>query len=123
VVDHLEGGDEEEINMDERLEEVGSSDEIEGLEEWSEEEEWEFEEDDGVDLRDYFAGIALQAVLRANKGEINEEEHLAENAVDWAKRSYLIAEAMLAVRTVYDNADWLEDDDDEGDEEEEEEAQ
>ncbi|MGV3618310.1 MAG: hypothetical protein ACO1SV_23540 [Fimbriimonas sp.] len=48
-------------------------------------------------LRDYFAGLSLQALLYADEESIDIEA-LRKSAPSYAERAYLIADAMIAAR-------------------------
>lgn len=45
----------------------------------------------GMDLRDYFAAMAMQAILSGNEGR-------HDNRWDLAREAYNVAEAMLEIR-------------------------
>jgi hypothetical protein len=51
-----------------------------------------------VGLRDYFAGTALQALIYASEDDVEDVDALRENAPGYARRAYLLADAMLAAR-------------------------
>lgn len=65
--------------------------EFDDLEDYLEE---DFEDDD-MSLRDHFAGLALQAILKANDDSLEDTEEVRGAAGEWAKRAYLIADAMI----------------------------
>jgi hypothetical protein len=48
-------------------------------------------------LRDYFAGLSLQALLYAGEDPIDTES-LTSSAPSYAQRAYLLADAMLEAR-------------------------
>jgi hypothetical protein len=78
------------------------------LEEW--EEEWEeeiegWEDDDQMDMRDWAAGLALQAVLDAEEDSLKDTETVREKATEWARRAYIIADALMEVRDEDDELD------------------
>jgi hypothetical protein len=48
-------------------------------------------------LRDYFAGLSLQALLYASEDPVDVDS-LRANAPSYAERAYLLADAMLEAR-------------------------
>ena len=57
---------------------------------------------DDVSLRDYFAGLSLQALIYAAEDDVENIEGLKSRAPFYAQRAYLLADAMLVARTPAD---------------------
>jgi len=63
--------------------------------------EWESSEDDGMSLRDWFAGQALMGMVaspRAIVNPINPEIIIEQTAVNYSLKAYALADAMIQAR-------------------------
>lgn len=54
----------------------------------------------GMNLRDYFAAVALQGIVASHKWTEEDEKHYGDTADDFAWRAWMIADAMTAWREV-----------------------
>jgi hypothetical protein len=107
------GGDEMEVTDEMTIIEEEWEEDYEDLSDWDDDE-------DEMGMRDWVAGLALQAILDAEEDSLKDNEQVKEHALDWARRSYIIADAMLVARE--EGVDGWEFDEDEGEDGEKEEG-
>lgn len=65
----------------------------------------------GIELRDWFAGLALQEIMDANDGNLNTAG-IESHGKDWVQLAYQVADMMYEARTAENKMDRYEDQDD-----------